>query len=132
MRYDPIATSEPDSAPAPRSTPQSTGSRGQRRVLRWILPLAVALVVGAVAGVAVAAAIHVPRVDTLEGFTPSLVTQLLARDGSVYATFARERRVMLKQGEIPLVMQQAVLASEDGNFFNHGGIDAMGVLRAAV
>ncbi|MES1211640.1 MAG: transglycosylase domain-containing protein, partial [Acidobacteriota bacterium] len=80
----------------------------------------------------VAAAIHVPRVDTLEGFTPSLVTQLVARDGSVYATFARERRVMLKQNEIPPVMQQAVLASEDGNFFNHGGIDAMGVLRAAI
>jgi penicillin-binding protein 1A len=94
--------------------------------------LAIALVVGAIAGVAVAAAIHVPRVDTLEGFTPSLVTQLFARDGSVYATFARERRVMLKQAEMPQVMQQAVLASEDSNFFNHGGIDAMGVLRAAV
>jgi penicillin-binding protein 1A len=104
----------------------------RRRFLRWILPLAVALIVGGIAGVAVAAAIHVPRVDTLEGFTPSLVTQLLARDGSVYATFARERRVMLKASEMPPVMQQAVLASEDSNFFNHGGIDAMGVLRAAL
>jgi penicillin-binding protein 1A len=106
--------------------------RPPRRLLRWIVPLIVALVIGALAGVAVAAAIHVPRVDTLVGYTPSLVTQLLARDGSVYATFARERRVMLKESEIPAIMQQAVLASEDGNFFRHGGIDAMGVLRAAV
>jgi penicillin-binding protein 1A len=111
---------------------ETSSARSPRRLLRWIIPLAVALIVGGIAGVAVAAAIHVPRVDTLEGFTPSLVTQLLARDGSVYATFARERRVMLKTSEMPLVMQQAVLASEDSNFFNHGGIDAMGVLRAAL
>ncbi len=41
-------------------------------------------------------------------------------------TFARERRVMLKEGEIPDIVEKAVLASEDSNFFQHGGIDAMG------
>lgn len=99
--------------------------------MRWTLPLVVALLVGALAGVAVAAAIHVPRVESLVGYTPSLVTQLYARDGSVFATFARERRVMLKESEIPRILQQAILASEDANFFQHGGIDAMGVARAA-
>ena len=99
--------------------------------MRWTVPLVVALLVGAVAGVAVAAAIHVPRVESLIGYTPSLVTQLYARDGSVFSTFARERRVMLKEAEIPRILQQAVLASEDANFFQHGGIDAMGIARAA-
>jgi penicillin-binding protein 1A len=99
--------------------------------MRWTLPLVVALLVGAVAGVAVAAAIHVPRVESLVGYTPSLVTQLFAADRSVFATFARERRVMLKEAEIPKVLQQAVLASEDSNFFQHGGVDAMGIARAA-
>jgi penicillin-binding protein 1A len=117
--------SEPDSP--------ATGSRSpRRRILRWVLPLIITVIVGTLAGVAVAAAIHVPRVDTLAGYTPRLVTQLFARDGSVYANFARERRVMLKESEISQVMEQAVLASEDSNFFRHGGIDAMGVLRAAV
>jgi penicillin-binding protein 1A len=119
-----MTDSEPDSP--------ATGSRSRRRLLRWVLPLIITVIVGALAGVAVAAAIHVPRVDKLAGYTPSLVTQLFARDGSVYANFARERRVMLKESEISQVMEQAVLASEDSNFFRHGGIDAMGVLRAAV
>ncbi|HEX7185154.1 MAG TPA: PBP1A family penicillin-binding protein [Thermoanaerobaculia bacterium] len=114
-------------SPAPR-----TAQRPARRLLRWTLPLLVALIAGAVAGVAVAAAIHMPRVDALAGYTPSLVTQLFASNGTVFATFARERRVMLKESEIPPIMQQAVLASEDSNFFRHGGIDAMGIARAAL
>ena len=91
-----------------------------------------ALLVGAVTGVGVAAAIHVPKVDTLAGYTPSLVTQLYDKNGAVFTTFARERRVMLKEHEMPQVMQRAVLASEDANFFRHGGIDAMGIGRAAL
>jgi penicillin-binding protein 1A len=101
-------------------------------MIRWILPLLVALLVGALTGVAVAAAIHMPRVDALADYTPSLVTQLYARDGSVFATFARERRVMLKAEQIPAMLQQAVLASEDSNFFRHGGIDALGIVRAGL
>ncbi len=91
-----------------------------------------ALVVGAITGVAVAAAIHVPRVESLADYTPSLVTQLHDKNGAVFANFARERRVMLKENEIPRVLQEAVLASEDANFFRHGGIDAMGIARAAL
>lgn len=73
-----------------------------------------------------------PRVDSLADFTPSLVTQLYDKDGQVFRTFARERRVMLKESEIPAIVEQAVLASEDSNFFRHGGIDAMGIARAMV
>jgi penicillin-binding protein 1A len=112
--------------------PPSRRPRSSRRMIRWVLPLLVALLVGALAGVAVAAAIHMPRVDALADYTPSLVTQLYARDGSIFATFARERRVMLKEGQIPPMLQQAVLASEDSNFFHHGGIDALGIARAGL
>ena len=106
-------------------------TRRRSRLLRWTWPVLAALIIGAVVGVGVAAAIHMPRVDALADYTPSLVTQLYAKDGSVFATYATQRRVMLKEGEIPLVVQQAVLASEDANFFQHGGIDAMGIARAA-
>jgi len=119
-------------APLPGSRASISNTERRRSLLRWTVPVIIALAAGTVAGVAVAAAIHVPRVEALAGYTPSLVTQLLGRDGSVVSTFARERRVMLKESEIPALMQQAVLASEDANFFRHGGIDAMGVARAAV
>lgn len=101
-------------------------------MIRWLVPLLIALLTGAVAGVAVAAAIHMPRVDALVDYTPSLVTQLYDRTGTVFATFARERRVLLKEGQIPPILQQAVLASEDSNYFHHGGIDALGIARAGL
>ncbi|HYN21138.1 MAG TPA: transglycosylase domain-containing protein, partial [Thermoanaerobaculia bacterium] len=123
MRYDPL-----DDAPA-RTPPFAASIREPRRWLRWLIPVIVAILVGALTGVAVAAAIHMPRVDALADYTPSLVTQLHARDGSVFATFARERRIMLKEGQIPPVLEQAVIASEDSNFFQHGGIDALGIAR---
>ncbi|HEX6862398.1 MAG TPA: transglycosylase domain-containing protein, partial [Thermoanaerobaculia bacterium] len=130
MRYDPLNEAAPERTPP--VVPPARGQRHSRRMIRWVLPLLVALLIGALTGVAVAAAIHMPRVDALADYTPSLVTQLYARDGTVYATFARERRVMLKDGQIPPVLQQAVLASEDSNFFHHGGIDALGIARAAL
>ncbi|HLX06969.1 MAG TPA: PBP1A family penicillin-binding protein [Thermoanaerobaculia bacterium] len=109
------------------------GVRPRRwRWFRWTWPLAVAVLVGSTVGVSVAALIHVPQVGALATFTPNLVTQLLAVDGSVFASFARERRMMLKEGEIPPLIEQALLASEDSNFFQHGGIDAMGIARAAL
>ncbi|HEY0782112.1 MAG TPA: transglycosylase domain-containing protein, partial [Thermoanaerobaculia bacterium] len=103
-----------------------------RRLLRWTWPLVAAVLLGAAVGVGVAAAIHMPRVETLVNFTPSLVTQVFDRDGKPVASFARERRMMLKEGELPKVLVQAVLASEDSNFFQHGGVDAIGIGRAAL
>jgi penicillin-binding protein 1A len=126
MEYEPLP------ATRPRTVPQAPPPRRSRRLLRWIWPVLAALLIGAITGVAVAAAIHVPKVDTLADYTPSLVTQLFDKNGKVFTTFARERRVMLKENEMPRVLQQAVLASEDANFFRHGGIDAMGIARAAL
>jgi penicillin-binding protein 1A len=125
MEYEPLPAnrSRTTSAPPPRRS---------RRLLRWTWPVLAALLIGAITGVAVAAAIHVPKVDELADFTPNLVTQLYDKNGVVFTTFARERRVMLKENEMPRILQQAVLASEDANFFRHGGIDAMGIARAAV
>lgn len=80
----------------------------------------------------VAAIIHMPRVESLSDFTPGLITQLFDQSGQVFATYAREKRVLLEEGEVPELLKQAILAAEDDNFFQHGGIDAVGVLRAAI
>src|SRR3954468_9003554 len=123
MEYEPLSERRPPVVPPTRSSP---------RLLRWIWPALAALLVGALTGVAVAAAIHVPRVEALGDWRPSLVTQLYDKSGNVFTTFARERRVMLKQNEIPQLLQEALLASEDSNFYQHGGIDALGIARAAL
>ncbi len=125
MEYEPLAERRPPSVSAPTR-------RGSRRLLRWIWPVLAALLIGAISGVAIAAVIHVPKVESLATYQPSLVTQLYDKNGNVFTTFARERRVMLKESEVPPVMEQALVASEDSNFFQHGGIDALGIARAAL
>jgi len=108
------------------------GGGGRPRWLRWVLPLVVALVVGAAAGVAVAAAIHMPRVEALTDFTPSLITDLHDHGGDTFASFARQRRIMLEETQVPEQLRQALLAIEDSNFYRHGGIDLTAVVRAEV
>jgi penicillin-binding protein 1A len=73
-----------------------------------------------------------PRVDAVSEYRPHLITQLHDRQGKVFASFARERRVMLQEGEVPRLLQNAVVAAEDAEFFRHGGIDAVGILRSVV
>jgi penicillin-binding protein 1A len=45
---------------------------------------------------------------------------------------AGEDRVSVKLGDVPQVVQQAVLAAEDRNFFHHSGVDPIGILRATI
>jgi penicillin-binding protein 1A len=91
-----------------------------------------AVILGGIMGVGVAAVINMPRVESLSDFTPGQITQLFDRHGKVFATYAREKRVLLREGDVPELLQQAILAAEDRNFFQHGGVDAEGVLRAAL
>lgn len=127
----------PASAPPPQSSlhGHSRKRRDWTRHLpsrRRLIPLVLAAVVGIGTGVAVAAAIHIPAVEDLANFTPSLITRVYSRDGIPFAEFARQRRTLLKEGEVPELLQNAIVALEDSNFFRHGGIDAEGILRAAL
>ncbi len=125
MQYDPPPSPLPPATPSPTTPPP-----GARRWLRWVLPLAAAIALGIVVGVAFAAAIHMPRVDALADYQPGLITELRDRGGQVFATFARQRRVLLQ--EVPPLLQNAVISAEDSNFLRHGGVDAQGILRAAL
>ncbi len=88
-------------------------------------------VVGALAGWIAAQALHLPQVDAIEGFTPAATTRLYAGDGSLAASFALERRVVLKPEEIPDPLKLAIVAIEDADFYQHGGVDPQAILRAA-
>ena len=114
------------------NSPSSRKKSPARRIGFRVAPLLLAVVIGALAGVGVASVIHMPKVESLADFTPGLITQIFDRHGEVFATYARENRVMLNEGEVPPLLQNAILASEDSNFFQHGGIDAEGVFRAVM
>ena len=59
------------------------------------------------------------------------MSRVYANDGSVVATFAEQRRVLIEYYEIPMDFQQALIAIEDSNFHRHTGIDFKGIARAA-
>jgi penicillin-binding protein 1A len=102
------------------------------RWARWTVPLAVALLLGAALGMTVAAAIHMPAVDSLTDYTPGLITELHDHDGEVFASFARQRRILLDETEVPETLRQALVAVEDAHFYQHGGVDLTAIVRAFV
>ena len=113
---------------APRAIPTLRPHSLRRR----LIPFVVAVLLGVAVGVSVGAMIHMPKVESLIDFRPSLVTRLLDRDGKPFASYARERRELLGDAEVPPLIQKAVVASEDSEFFRHGGIDAFGALRSVL
>ena len=104
----------------------------KKRMFRLTWPLAAVLVVGGLLGVGFAAVIDMPRIDSLAEFSPAQITEIYDHGGQRFASFARERRVLIEEGEVPELLRQAVLAAEDRNFLQHGGVDAEGVLRAVI
>lgn len=109
-----------------------TGGRGVpwRRILKWGLPVVVVAILGVAGGITFASAIRMPQVRSLSEFTPSLITELHDCDGGTFATFSLERRVLLTVEEVPDLLKQAVVASEDQGFYEHGGVDPLAILRA--
>ncbi|MDH3255378.1 MAG: PBP1A family penicillin-binding protein, partial [Acidobacteriota bacterium] len=101
------------------------------KLVRFAWPLVLVVFLGILGGIGFATVIDVPRVDTLSAFSPSLITEIRDSSGTVFATFAKERRLLLSEGKVPEVVQHALLSGEDRNFLQHGGVDAEGVLRAA-
>ncbi|MEM1104024.1 MAG: PBP1A family penicillin-binding protein, partial [Pseudomonadota bacterium] len=96
------------------------------------------LVVVGVIGL-VAAAIYVasltpqlPDYEVLAEYEPPITTRVHAGDGSLIAEFARERRLFVPVGAIPDHVKRAFISAEDKSFYEHGGIDPRGIMRAAL
>jgi penicillin-binding protein 1A len=131
--YNPLVTSPGSPLGRSHRGKPSAAPRNRSRLLPLALAaLILALVGGGALGVATASAIRVPSLEAYVDFTPRLVTRLLDREGIAFASYARERRLLIEEGQLPLVLQNAVLAAEDANFFRHGGVDLAGVVRTAV
>ncbi|MEK7235207.1 MAG: PBP1A family penicillin-binding protein [Nitrospirota bacterium] len=72
-----------------------------------------------------------PPLDQLETYQPSQVTQVYSSDQQRIGQFFIERRIQTPLAEIPERFRRAVIAVEDVRFFEHPGLDYIGMLRAA-
>jgi penicillin-binding protein 1A len=114
---------------------RSVWARGVGRVIVWAFALAAASVLSVLilVGIAVAVAYpNVPEISGLADYRPKLPMRIYAADGVLLGEFGEERRNFTPIDQLPKVLKDAVLAAEDARFYEHGGVDYKGILRAAL
>ncbi|MCC7704165.1 penicillin-binding protein 1A [Janthinobacterium sp. GW460P] len=126
-------TSSKSAGPAGSKPPQK-GSKPKRfllMALASLLGLAVVGVLLVVFGLAMAYP-NLPALDTLTDYKPKMPLRIFTSDSVLIGEFGEERRNMVHIKDIPDVMKKAVLAIEDDRFYEHGGVDYLGITRAAL
>ncbi len=126
---------------SPHDRPKSAEKNGRQRIswplrlLLWALALVMTglLSIVFVAGVAMVVAYpNLPDISDLADYRPKLPLRVFTADGVLMGEFGEERRNLTPIAEIPKVMKDAVLSIEDARFYQHGGVDYLGILRAGI
>jgi penicillin-binding protein 1A len=106
--------------------------------IRWLAFPFLLLASSALAGILLmgfAAVLVLPTLPSLEVLTdyqPKIPLRVYSADGKLIGEFGEERRAVVKIGEVPKPMIDAILAAEDERFYQHSGVDYVGVARAAL
>ena len=74
---------------------------------------------------------NLPSLEVLTDYRPKIPLRVYTADGYLIGEFGEERRAVVSIQEVPQVMKHAIISAEDDRFYQHGGIDYLGVLRAA-
>ncbi len=73
-----------------------------------------------------------PPIDHLEDFKPNIVTRFYSQDGEVIKTFTAYTYDKIELNNVPEKLQQAIIATEDKNFYRHNGYDMLGIIRSSI
>ena len=130
-------------ANTPKSTDHAaaTGTKPRTwtgRIVWWFAALMGFMVAGVLSVailIAIALAIaypNLPDVSDLSDYSPKLPLRVFSAEGTLIGEYGEERRNLTPIGQIPQVMKDAVLAIEDTRFYQHGGVDYLGVIRAGL
>ncbi|MGF1651483.1 MAG: penicillin-binding protein 1A [Hyphomicrobiaceae bacterium] len=121
--------------------PVKRGAR-KRRGRSWLLGflgfaftagVVVFLAISAVAGYLVwQASQDLPSYENLANYEPPVMTRVHAHDGQLIGEYARERRIFVPIHTVPRHVIAAFLSAEDSRFYEHGGLDYIGIGRAVV
>ncbi|MBC7360671.1 MAG: PBP1A family penicillin-binding protein [Candidatus Aminicenantes bacterium] len=105
----------------------------KKKILKGLLlifVLSIALMLGGMFGAYLVIRENLPSVAELEQMKPKIISVVYSDSGQPVKEFAVERRIQVPYEKIPLVLKQAIIATEDPRFFAHKGIDYRGILRA--
>ena len=107
-------------------------------VSRWILYPIVFIVGIAAMAIAMAAVVliltypNLPSLEILTDYRPKVPLRVYTADQQLIGEFGEERRAVVRIQDVPELMKHAILAAEDERFYQHNGVDAQGVIRAAL
>jgi penicillin-binding protein 1A len=73
-----------------------------------------------------------PSLESLTDYRPKIPLRVYSAEGELIGEFGEEKRALVRIQDVPEVMKQAILAAEDDRFYQHGGVDLVGVARAAL
>lgn len=73
-----------------------------------------------------------PPINNLDGFKPNIVTKFHAHDGEIIKTFTAYTYSRVDIKEVPQDFINALIATEDKNFYKHHGYDIYGLARSTV
>ena len=97
-----------------------------------MLLLFVAAALGIPAGFVFAHAIRVPTVKSLlDDYSPAIITRIFDRNGVPYADYSIQRRIIVTKKDIAPALVNSIIATEDADFYKHGGINPKAIMRAA-
>ncbi|MES2771238.1 MAG: penicillin-binding protein 1A [Pseudomonadota bacterium] len=74
---------------------------------------------------------NLPSLEVLTDYRPKIPLRVYTDDGYLIGEFGEERRAVVSIQEVPDVMKNAILAAEDERFYQHSGVDLLGILRAS-
>src|SRR3972149_5330638 len=106
--------------------------------LMWLRFLAFPLVLfgGLAAAAAFLAALvvalsypNLPSLEVLTDYRPKIPLRVYTTEGALIGEFGEERRLVISIKEVPELLKNAMLAAEDERFYQHTGIDLLGVAR---
>ncbi len=111
----------------------------QPRLLRRILLNTLFIIIGLILAVALMIGFaltmaypNLPELDSITSYNPKMPLRIYTADHVLIGEFGEERRNVVRFNEIPDVMKKAVLAIEDDRFYEHGGVDYLGIARATL
>jgi penicillin-binding protein 1A len=130
-----MSTKSKSKSPRQRDLIETPRLHWALRICLWAVGLVFAglLSVLMVVGVAMVMAYpQLPDTSDLAEYRPKLPLRIFTADGVLMGEFGEERRNLTPIKEIPQVMKDAVLSIEDSRFYQHGGLDYLGLIRAGI
>lgn len=106
-----------------------------KKIITTCLGLFLGLALFAVGLLAIAVLVTYPKLpslDTLQHYQPKMPLTVYSSDGKIIGMYGEERREFTKIKDFPKVLKDAVLAAEDKRFYEHWGVDVVGVGRAII